>query len=116
MNFKILKNRKQIEVNKNIIEFNFPIMESLEFEDYLVVLLEIPNGVFFYENVFGVNAAGALAWQIESVKEKEGFGQITPFMNLWKDKSNRVRISDYMGISYIIDPATGRILEKYLTK
>ena len=49
------------------VSFGFNIREIILFEDLIVVLLKIPSGTIFNENVFGVTPSGEICWQIEKL-------------------------------------------------
>jgi hypothetical protein len=98
--------------------FKFPIDDSIEIADMIIILLYVPVNGNFNENVFGVSLSEKkIRWQIE----KKVF-PIQPFTGLeCKYKGigvveNKLILNNWCDMYLIVDPVTGNILEERETR
>jgi hypothetical protein len=95
--------------NGNVVRFEHPIGDVLQFGDVLVVQVWPPRGATYNENIFGVDLSGNILWQIEpqypntvtnasfGVHEEEGYAVVGNIKDL---------------VLYL-DPATGKIVKRF---
>ncbi len=80
--------------------------------DEYIVLLNVPSGKIYNENVFCIKSNGELKWQIEKTrKEKEDM----PYTNIVLNEGN-LKVVNYDGWSEYIDLETGKIIISKYTK
>lgn len=89
------------------IIFDYPIVQTIDFESIAVIRLEIPANSNYNENVFGVSVDGQLLWQIEKVAHVY---TNSPYVNLSKHDSLVVAIN-WDGLWLWLEPATGKIVK-----
>lgn len=116
MEFSFKKKENYIFINNRKVEFPYPIDKVLDSHGLAIVLLDIPNEISYFDNVFAVNEFGEIVWRIESAQHKYNRNDVTPYVLLSVDAENKLRVADWYGIGYFIDPKTGKIKGKFLTK
>jgi hypothetical protein len=112
-NSKYSVHEDKLTVGNNILIFDFPIKECVEFENMLIVRLDVLGKVKYNENVFGVSLLERkIKWQIEK-RNYPGGGreQRCPFVDITV-YDNKVRLNNWCDTYFIIDPLTGKILEE----
>lgn len=112
MKINIIKNILEFEDLKVEVKFPWPIAELLEFDTSLVVRLEPESGVIFNENIYGVSFSGQILWQIKKVKHIYNDSPYTKIIKL----DNSLKVFNWDGDEFIINPLTGEILEKSYNK
>lgn len=112
MNDVRTEDKKVILSSGKDVAFSYPIAKALEFEDAVVVMLDVPPGGRMNENVFGINGDGQILWQIE---KKPSPYPDSPYLDLNRIDAN-AKIGNWSGDEYVIEPATGKILEERYTK
>lgn len=94
------------------IEFLFDIRQIEEINDIVIVRLDIPLGVIFNENIYAVSADGEILWQIPKMSHVY---EDSPYVNMLV-KGENIELYNWDGTILLIEPATGKILEKGYTK
>ena len=104
-----------IEINGTIQRMKYPILKILEFDQLLIVLLEIPCNVVYNRNVFAIGSNGVLKWQVESPPMPTKTD--SPFTNISSDlDNNKLFAYNWNGGLYEIDILNGTILSSKLMK
>jgi hypothetical protein len=67
MIFKV--NEKKLTTERFSIEFDYEIMQVLDYANLFVVLLKLPPKTKDERNIYGINAMGNQLWRIESTKD-----------------------------------------------
>ena len=114
MNYIIDSNTLKF-LNRDIINFDYPIHESLEVDNVLIVVLDVPNGISDRQNVFAFNALGDVLWQIGTV-ELFYDGDYCPFIGVEINNNGEVVIFNWCDTAVIINPQTGAVVRTYITK
>lgn len=121
-------NPKKFEIKNSILKidslqfsFDFPIQDYLEVDSMLILLLKIPNGVKYSENIFGFNlVTKEIKWQIEKVSETESYPLPTnsgcPYVEIGITGSSNLKVFNWCDFHLTIDPKTGRILSRGYNK
>lgn len=101
-------------------EFPYPVGTVVYVDDapetagavVTVVRLEVPTGVVFNQNVFGLRRDGLIAWQItdKGVVDKD-----SPYVTISPD-GDRLRAYNWSGIELWLDPQTGAVLDGRLSR
>ncbi len=89
-------------------KFPYLIAQVLTFISTLVVRLEIPKGICFNENVYGVFLNGDIAWR---VKPRKHVYEDSPYTSLVRH-NGKVKLMNWDGLELIVDPATGMELDE----
>ena len=117
-NYYIKKNKLNID-NKDEIIFDFPIQESIEIGDMLIVYLSLYDEVMpLEENVFGVSLSEKkIKWQIEKRKYPTGgYSKMRcPFVGI-SFHENKLRLHNWCSTTLIVEPLTGKVLEEEETR
>ena len=100
--------------NGCLIEFKFPIRQSIVFNDMIIILLHIGGNTQYNRNIFAADFNGVLLWQIEQSNDLDLMGYC-PFISLEMIDSELVS-HNWCGFRYIINPSTGKIISKIFTK
>src|SRR6478736_2991684 len=107
-------NKNILTVNNIALEFNDRINEVIEFADCYIVLTDYFQSTT-NQNVYGVDKKGKKIWQIDNLesltyKDKEYIGITHPYSELEKIDTNIVKLINWDGTSFNIEPNTGKIL------
>lgn len=94
------------------VEFPWPVIKALEFEDAYVVMIEPDASSYFNENVFGISLDGKLLWQIEVRKHVYANSCYTYIGR----SDDNVRLGNWDGDDLIVNPLTGKILSVRYSK
>ncbi|RVU01326.1 hypothetical protein EOD41_05010 [Mucilaginibacter limnophilus] len=99
----------------NPVEFEYPIQEQLQIGDVIVVLLDIPPKVKYELNVFAFSTSGDFLWRVQ---ETELFyrGSNCPYVGLTITDNQQLVQFNWCDTAIIMNPSTGEILDKYITK
>lgn len=90
------------------IKFKYNIAEIAEFQDVIIVRLDIPPGEKFNENVYGISKAGEIVWQIPKIEHVYGD---SPYTGMTENES-KLTLYNWDGLDVTIDPSSGKILSK----
>lgn len=101
--------------NGSSFDFEYPIDKVLETEGVLIVLLDIPNGVFYHRNVFAFDVTGDYLWQMTDV---ELYYTTTwcPFTGVIINDKKELVLFNWCDTAVIVEPQTGNIIRTYQTK
>ncbi len=103
----------QLKLSKGVVvELPYPIQTVLSFGNYVAVLLEIPTGTKFNENVFGISIEGKILWQIQ---EKPHVYDISSYTSISKLGDN-LELCNWDGLDLVVDPKTGNIISESWSK
>jgi len=108
----VVEKEKLIFNSGKVVTFLYPIKKTLEFNDVIVVMLEIPPKTGYSNNVFAVNQEGEILWQIG--KHPQNLDA-----SVWLDlnrKGEDAQIGNWDGLELIVEPATGKILQEWVGK
>ena len=107
---------KELQINGDVrAKFPFDIRKVIECGDRKVVLLTIPPTASMTENVFGVNADGAIVWQVEKIPETSIHPQLW-YADMDPVSNNTVRLYNWNGWSVEVDISTGRVRQRTWSK
>ena len=109
---------KQIIIGDTVLEFEYPIDDYfLEICGILVISLEVPDGVIFTQNVFGISLLESkIKWQIKKRIIPFSEGQNCPCMSIFLDENRQLRADYWCNTYFILDPFTGEILQEGLIR
>jgi len=94
------------------VSFDLPIAQIVDFPEMLVVRLDVPRGMVYNENIFGVGPAGKIAWQIGA---REWVRSDTPYTAMSRE-GDLVRLYNYEGFDIWVDPYDGSVIREEFTK
>lgn len=110
--FEVNGKRLIIEGIKDPVLFPYPIDCVEQIYGFFIVLLSPPTGLILNENVFGVNEYGKIVWTVE---ERGYVYPNSPYTNIGV-KSNQLTLYNWDCINVIVDPYSGKILQKEFGK
>lgn len=90
------------------VDFDFPVSQVVEFDDALVVLIEVPAQVLSNENVFGVSKTGQILWQISP--EKLVYDN-SPYVQLAR-MGEFAQLQNWDGLVLQVDPSNGSVINR----
>lgn len=89
------------------------VIKQFEAFDRVIVVRVHPKGInFLNENVFGISYEGEILWQIEKVDHVD---KDSPYTGLSK-KDELLTAYNWDGFDYLIDPNTGKVINKEFVK
>jgi hypothetical protein len=97
---------------KKITYFQTPIEGIEQFDQVLVVMIYPEGENFLNENIFGVSYDGEILWQIKPIKHSD---KRSPYVGIFR-KGNYVKIYNWNGKNFIIDPNTGEAISEGYNK
>lgn len=86
--------------------FKYPVVEAVGFDKAVVVRLEVPEGVIFNENVYGLAYDGQMLWQ---VPVKGHVYDDSPYTKITR-RGDAILLSNWDGLDLTLDPETGSVL------
>jgi hypothetical protein len=90
------------------VPFRYPIAKILDYDGVIVVLLEIPTGAKFNENVYGIDLTGNVLWR---VPEKRYVYEDSPYTDIVRDGDDVV-LFNWDGLQLTVEPKTGSVLSE----
>jgi hypothetical protein len=102
-----------IDFDNNCIVFDYPIdaKNVIRIDDILVIRLEVPIGIKFNKNVYGVNLIERkVIWQIEEKLFKNSDTQDCPCIEIFMLNNNFIRLNFWCSNYWIINPINGSII------
>lgn len=118
MNYKY--NDNCLTVNGKSIDFPYDIGDVQEAQGKLIVLLDIPGGVNFINNIYAVNSKTELIWQVQDLREVYPQNQYPQLMLLpyiyMHIEEGTVRGVDFYARNYYIDLDSGKIKKMVVYK
>lgn len=101
--------------NRSALDFEYSILKTLEIDNILIVLLDIPNKVNYTRNVFAFDALGDFLWQINDF-ELYYKGNWCPYIDIIINDENEIVLFNWCDTAILINPQTGDKIRKYQTK
>ncbi len=92
------------------VRLPFPVAKAMGLGEAVAVRVDVPTGQVFNRNVYLIDAAGRILWQIE--ESPHGPGTDKPFMNIWIADDDALVAGNWNGIDYKVDISSGRICVK----
>jgi len=104
----------EIEVNGTTLTFESNISEVIEFDDFVVIRLEIIGKEFNdkLQNIIAINQNGVIRWKIEKAPEPEYYDS---YSRIWK-KDEDLIVYNLKGIRYRVDKETGEVFDGEMAK
>lgn len=93
-------------------EFQWPIKQVIEFLKSYVIRLEPDLGTIDNRNVYGINYNGEVIWRIEN---GTFVYKDSPFTGMSK-LGDKVKLLNWDGSDWIVDPETGEVIERSFSK
>ncbi len=111
-NEPVIENGQLIITGKQV-PFQYPIAEMLNFPEVIVVRLEVPPRSRFNENIFGVGYDGKVLWQIVP---QQHIREDSPYTGINYEPDNKAGCYNWDSTLYIIEPETGKVIDKQFLK
>lgn len=110
-------NGNQLDVNfKKIVTFSHKIKSVIILDSQIIVLLEIPKGIYESDNIYCVDMSGSFIWQIQNrsfLSEKYAKEQIKgPYVGIHMHKDGVLEAVDYLGGRYLFNVENGYVIER----
>lgn len=106
---------KVLIVNGNKVSFPYKIDSVKLCNGLYIILLDIPIGITFLNNIFAADKCGCIIWQIQDPKELSIEGNIE-YVGIRITEDNKIIATNFSGITYTLDPTDGKILNKEITR
>ncbi len=97
-----------------IVKLPYTAVEGLTYNGLVIVKVEPPARIIFNRNIFGVLDQGEILWQIE--ESPHGTQMDKPYIDIFIDPSGELIAANWNGVSYAVDPASGKISIKSFDK
>lgn len=114
MSYSISKKTLKLASGKKV-EFEYPIYKAVEIGDVIVVCLGIPVDRQFNENVFAVDRDGRVLWQVNPVTPIKPISKGGGYVGIG-NAAGLVRLFNWDGMVYDVDPNTGVVVSSYFGK
>jgi len=100
------------------IEVSFPYkIDNVKMCNGLyIVLLDIPMGVKFLNNIYAVDYGGHMVWQIQDPREIYSIKGNIEYVGTRITEDNKIVVTNFSGITYTLDSSNGFIIDKGVTK
>jgi hypothetical protein len=114
MTFNIEKNI--LFIGNQSLHFDFPVKQYLVVNNILVLLLDVPSGKIFNENVFGIDLESKkIIWQIQEMRNRY-VQEFCPYTYMKETESKSIVLSNCCSFYLEINPFNGEILEEGMWK
>lgn len=90
------------------VSFDWPISQTLQHDQIIIVRIEPPGGTCNNRNVYGVAPDGKILWQIEPIKHSY---TDSPYTGLSLNSEGAI-LSNWDGTNVVVDPTTGQIIRQ----
>lgn len=124
---------KNLTIDGKVVEMELPIKAAVEHDSgvILVVMNEMegrkcalpPGDPRIDRNIIGVDTAGRILWRIEQSERLNGYdgdGKPGHMLNDWVrariKPDGTVRVCDFGGMSFVLDPKTGALSDPEFVK
>ncbi len=101
-------NQNSLIIGSNHIDFSFDIRDVIKYEDYYIVLLDIPTDKKDLNNIYCLDKKGKMVWQVEDINKIYPRRNNLPYEQMGI-KDGVIYASDFYGRNYSIDFKTGKI-------
>ena len=103
----------ELVLGENRVELPRAIESVVEIDELVAVLLEPAADATVAENVRGFGTDGRMLWTIERIPSPSR--DANPYVRIRAENGN-LWASDWKGMEYLIDPETGRHLDRTFRK
>jgi hypothetical protein len=110
LDYNINKNKLKTQVFE--VSFDHEIMDAKVVNDVYIVLLEIKKGSLEVDNLYGISSVGKAKWRVQSVKEAFNIQNNTPYISLDVSEDGKVKVTNFYGMRYRVNPENGLLIEK----
>lgn len=111
MKYTVTGNTLRLPTGKEM-SFEYPVLQTTEVNDVIVVCLDVPPNRKVNENVYAFDHGGTLLWQVKPTKhvyENSHYVGVT-------STGNQARLFNWDGMVYDVDPKTGEVVNSYWGK
>lgn len=96
-----------IFIKGKAIELPYPVAESLNFGELVILRVEPTSGEIFNTNVFGFTNAGNCKWKI--AESPHGTETDKPFTSISVSQNGQLIAGNWNGVDYAVDVRSGAI-------
>lgn len=109
-------NQNILSIDNGLVRKMFQLpsaIKQIEILDQVIAVRVHPEGVnFINENVFGISFEGKLLWQIEKVEHVD---KDSPYTGLGRE-NDLLTAYNWDGFDYLVEPKTGKIIDRKFIK
>ena len=105
MNYRIVRDAVEL-VGGRRVQFDAPILDTLDLGSVLIVILDPGSGGQLPENVYAVDGEGRMLWRVQEFEFPHGRSPYTGAYVL----PDGLALYNRCGVEALVDPVTGRIL------
>ncbi len=107
-------NKGVLMVQGRVIEFPYPVVQSLEFQGLILVRLDPALGVTFNRNIFALDANGEVKWQI--TESPHGTEADKPYTSISITEKSQLIVGNWNGVDYVVALNDGSIIPQSFNK
>jgi len=108
--------KKNIEINGNILEFEYDIRDIILYKDNYIILLEIPFNKTDINNIYCLDSQANLVWQAEDLAIVfPELKNLLPYEQMGV-KDDFIFASDFYGRNFKINADNGQVIEINIVK
>jgi outer membrane protein assembly factor BamB len=111
MSYRIKGNNVHFPSGKTV-KFDYPVREAVQIDDITVICLEVPMNRKLNENVYALDNEGNLLWQVKPARHAY---ENSSYVGV-KALGNVVRVFNWDGMVYDLNPKTGDVLSSFWGK
>lgn len=98
---------------KQVFSFEYRIDKYKSIGNHFIVLLSVPDGILYNENVFCFDNQGNFLWQIE---KREEHNEECPYTGIESGNKDELVLYRWCGVEIIADIHTGKITSAKFVK
>jgi len=103
-------------INGKVVNFQYEIDNVKECGNLLIVLVDIPSNVQAVNNVYAVNENGQIVWQIEDAGSVYSIQNDVPYVGTRITETSQLVVTNFNGVTFTVEPVSGKIIGKGCTK
>ncbi len=115
MDINYTYNDNELIINNLKVTFDYPIRDARLLDKNIIILLSIPYNDDTIDNLFLINIQGDMVWRSQNLKELFPKEKLLPYEQMIID-DQEIRVSDFYGRRYFINPSNGKIIKRDITK
>jgi outer membrane protein assembly factor BamB len=109
-------NGNELTIGGCKVVFRFDIDNVKVGQGLYIVLLDIPSNVNEMNNVYAVNDRCQIVWQVQDAGDVYPIKNDVPYVGTRITEEGRIIVTNFNGVTYTLDPATGKIIARGTTK
>ncbi len=98
------------------LEFEHTIQDTLIVYNVIIILVESPHRVIYNQNVFALSLSGYYLWRIGKIELFSWVSNDCPYTAMHLNQDGELVLFNWCDTAVVVDPQTGDVIRKWVTK